>query len=172
MNLPNWLRSTRAYWIVTALMGLFMASGALFDVANTADAVRLITGLGYPGYLVRFLGVLKLAGVAAIVVGRFPRLKQWRTQDWFLIQEARSTPLQRRERNERLDSCPARSDAGRRLVRLIHADGRADRNARASRFVISAHDLVRRSPSSSARSRQQGRCLRPYSLMMGAGHGA
>jgi DoxX-like family len=77
MNLPNWLRSTRAYWIVTALMGLFMASGALFDVANTADAVRLITGLGYPGYLVRFLGALKLAGIAAIVIGRFPRLKQW-----------------------------------------------------------------------------------------------
>jgi DoxX-like family len=77
MKLPNALRSTRVYWIVTALLCLFIAAGAVFDVAKSADAVKLITGLGYPEYLIRFLGVLKLAGVAAIVTGRFPRLKHW-----------------------------------------------------------------------------------------------
>jgi uncharacterized membrane protein YphA (DoxX/SURF4 family) len=76
-SLPPFLRSTRTYWIVTGVMCLFMAGGAVFDIAKTADAVKLITGLGYPEYLVRLLGVLKLAAVAAIVVGRYPRLKQW-----------------------------------------------------------------------------------------------
>jgi DoxX-like family len=58
-------------------MCLFMAGGALFDVAKTADAVKLITALGYPEYFIRFIGVMKLAGVAAIVIGRYPRLKHW-----------------------------------------------------------------------------------------------
>jgi hypothetical protein len=48
MNLPTALRSTRVYWIVTGLLCLFIAGGAVFDVAKTADAVKLITGLGYP----------------------------------------------------------------------------------------------------------------------------
>jgi uncharacterized membrane protein len=77
MKLPSALRSTRVYWIVTALMCLFIATGAVFDVAKSADAVKLITDLGYPEYVIRFLGVLKLAAVAAILVGRFPRLKHW-----------------------------------------------------------------------------------------------
>jgi hypothetical protein len=48
MNLPTALRSTRAYWIGTCLMRLFIAGGAVFDIAKTVDAVKLITGLGYP----------------------------------------------------------------------------------------------------------------------------
>ncbi len=77
MNIPAFARSTRTYWIVTALLCLFIAGGALFDIAKTKDAVKLITDLGYPEYFIRFIGVMKLLGVAAIVVGRFPRLKHW-----------------------------------------------------------------------------------------------
>jgi DoxX-like family len=77
VNIPSIFRSTRSYWIVTAGMCLFIAGGALFDVAKTDDVVKLITDLGYPEYLIRFLGVLKLAGVVAIISNRFPRLKHW-----------------------------------------------------------------------------------------------
>jgi uncharacterized membrane protein len=77
MKLPNALRSTRVYWMVTALMCLFIAGGAVFDIAKTADVIKVITALGYPEYVIRFLGVLKLAGVAAIIASRFPRLKHW-----------------------------------------------------------------------------------------------
>ena len=77
MNIPTSLRSPRTYWIVTAIMSLFMASGALFDLAKTHDAVVLIRGLGYPEYFIRFIGVMRLLGVAAVLVRGLPRLKQW-----------------------------------------------------------------------------------------------
>jgi hypothetical protein len=77
MTIPTFARSTRTYWIVTAVLCLFIAAGALFDVAKTKDAVKLITELGYPEYFIRFIGVMKLLAVAAIVYGRLPRLKHW-----------------------------------------------------------------------------------------------
>ncbi len=77
MKLPPVFRSTRMYWAVTVVMCLFMGGGALFDIAKTSDAVKLITQLGYPEYFIRFIGVMKLLGVAAILAPKIPRLKQW-----------------------------------------------------------------------------------------------
>jgi len=39
--------------------------------------VATITGLGYPVYFMKLLGVAKLLGVVAIVIGRFETLKEW-----------------------------------------------------------------------------------------------
>jgi hypothetical protein len=39
--------------------------------------VATITGLGYPVYFMKMLGVAKLLGVVAIVIGRFETLKEW-----------------------------------------------------------------------------------------------
>ena len=39
--------------------------------------VAAITGLGYPVYFMKILGVAKLLGVVAIVIGRFETLKEW-----------------------------------------------------------------------------------------------
>jgi DoxX-like family len=69
--------SKRVFWIVTGAMCLFMALGAVFDVAKSADAVKLIHGLGYPEYFVRFIGVMKLLGVAAVLQQKYPKLKEW-----------------------------------------------------------------------------------------------
>jgi uncharacterized membrane protein YphA (DoxX/SURF4 family) len=77
MNPSSFLRSKRTYRVITILMCLFMGAGAIFDVAKADDAVKLITGLGYPEYLVQFLGVMKLLGVAAVLIPGYPRLKQW-----------------------------------------------------------------------------------------------
>jgi DoxX-like family len=77
MNPSSLVQSKRFYQVVTVVMCLFIGGGALFDVAKSADAVKLITGLGYPTYLVQFLGVMKLLGVAALLVPGHPRLKQW-----------------------------------------------------------------------------------------------
>ena len=65
------------YWIVTGLFGAFMLFTAIPDVLVMPDAVTFITGLGYPKYFVGFIGVAKVLGVIAIVVPRFPRLKEW-----------------------------------------------------------------------------------------------
>jgi uncharacterized membrane protein YphA (DoxX/SURF4 family) len=65
------------YWVFTLLFILpFFASGIGFCLA-APPAVEGMAHLGYPVYLIRFLGVAKLLGVVAVLTGLFPRLKEW-----------------------------------------------------------------------------------------------
>src|SRR3954452_19680127 len=43
----------------------------------SAPGSRLIERLGYPPYFLVILGIWKLLGAVALVVPRFPRLKEW-----------------------------------------------------------------------------------------------
>ena len=45
------------YWLVTGLLVVYIAFGALFDVAKHPEAVAGIQHLGYPEYVVRYIGV-------------------------------------------------------------------------------------------------------------------
>jgi uncharacterized membrane protein YphA (DoxX/SURF4 family) len=65
------------YWIFTVLMVALMGVGAIPDIMSNPDAVTLFAHLGYPAYLLPFLGVAKLLGVVAILVPGFPRIKEW-----------------------------------------------------------------------------------------------
>jgi DoxX-like family len=67
----------RRYWILTALMALFILAGAIFDVTKNPDALALIKGLGYPEYFVPFIGVMKILGVLTVVALPWPKLKEW-----------------------------------------------------------------------------------------------
>ena len=69
---------TRAFWGVTGLFAALMTLGALMDVAKTEEAVHIFQHLGYPEYLLPFLGFLKIAGSMALLVPRVPKaLKEW-----------------------------------------------------------------------------------------------
>lgn len=65
------------YWVFTGLFGAFMVFSAIPDIMVTEEAVTFVTGLGYPKYIIAFLGVAKALGVFAILVPGFPRLKEW-----------------------------------------------------------------------------------------------
>ncbi|MGH9819924.1 MAG: DoxX family protein, partial [Pyrinomonadaceae bacterium] len=65
------------YWIFTALLTGFMLLGAIPDVLQIPDAVSFIAHLGYPAYLLTFLGVAKILGSFAVLVPGFPRLREW-----------------------------------------------------------------------------------------------
>ena len=66
------------YWIFTGLLGVMMLFSSIPDLLIIPQAVEIIsTHLGYPRYLIPFLGVAKLLGVIAILVPGFPRLKEW-----------------------------------------------------------------------------------------------
>lgn len=65
------------YWIFTALMIALMGIGSIPDIMSSPEAVALFDHLGYPAYLLPFIGVAKLLGVAAILTPGFPRLKEW-----------------------------------------------------------------------------------------------
>jgi hypothetical protein len=65
------------YWAATGLVALGFAFGGLADLSRSPDVVAGLAHLGYPIYFAALLGVWKVLGAVAIVVPRFPRLKEW-----------------------------------------------------------------------------------------------
>jgi uncharacterized membrane protein YphA (DoxX/SURF4 family) len=65
------------YWIFTGLLAALMIMGSIPDIMSVPDAVALFDHLGYPAYLLPFLGIAKLLGVVAILIPGFPRIKEW-----------------------------------------------------------------------------------------------
>lgn len=68
---------TSARWIVTGLMAALLVLSAIPDVLQVAGAVSVFRHLGYPPYLLPFLGTAKLLGVAVVLVPGLPRIKEW-----------------------------------------------------------------------------------------------
>jgi uncharacterized membrane protein len=66
------------YWVSTSLFAVFMIFSGITNALVIPDAVEIIsTQLGYPQYIIPFLGVAKILGGIALLVPRFPRLKEW-----------------------------------------------------------------------------------------------
>lgn len=71
------------YWILTGLLAAFILFSAIPDIMVTPEAVAIVTThLGYPKYLIAFLGVAKSLAAIAIIVPGFPRLKEWAYAGW------------------------------------------------------------------------------------------
>lgn len=67
----------RFYWIVTGLMAAFMLMASVPDILRVPQAIDLFAHLGYPAYLLPFLGTAKTLGVVAVLVPGFRTLKEW-----------------------------------------------------------------------------------------------
>jgi hypothetical protein len=66
------------YWIFTILFGGFMIFSAVPDALNSADAVQLMHDqLGYPLYIIPFIGVAKILGALVLFIPGFARVKEW-----------------------------------------------------------------------------------------------
>jgi len=67
-----------AYWTTTVLIAFSIGSGGVAQVARLQGTVNgFVRILGYPLYFVTILGIWKVLGAIAILVPRFPRLKEW-----------------------------------------------------------------------------------------------
>jgi DoxX-like protein len=64
-------------WLVTGLMAALMLLSAVPDVLRIPDALVVFRHLGYPPYLLPFLGTAKILGVAAVLIPWVSRLKEW-----------------------------------------------------------------------------------------------
>jgi len=65
------------YWVLTGLFAFMMLGSAIPDMISAQIAIEGFKKIGYPAYLVPFLGFAKLFGCIAILVPGMPRLKEW-----------------------------------------------------------------------------------------------
>jgi uncharacterized membrane protein YphA (DoxX/SURF4 family) len=66
-----------SYWITTGLFAFVMLGSAIPDVILAPLAVEGFTKMGFPTYMLPFLGIAKTLGVIAVLIPGFPRLKEW-----------------------------------------------------------------------------------------------
>jgi uncharacterized membrane protein YphA (DoxX/SURF4 family) len=72
------------YWVTTAIIEFELLVGGITDLVHGRavlvagpPVVDVLAHLGYPVYLLTILGIWKLLAGIALVVPRFPRLKEW-----------------------------------------------------------------------------------------------
>ena len=66
-----------AYWTSTILIAFFIGGGASQIAQWHAHPHAVVPVLGYPMYFFAILGFWKVLGAIAILVPRYPRLKEW-----------------------------------------------------------------------------------------------
>lgn len=71
------------YWIATVWLALGMTAGGVQQMLQIGGYNEIVTKLGYPLYLLSILGVWKLLGVVAILIPRFPLVKEWAYAGFF-----------------------------------------------------------------------------------------
>ena len=65
------------YWTTTILIAFFMSGGLTQIWQYYTNPHGVVPELGYPMYFFAIIGVWKVLGAIAILVPRFPRLKEW-----------------------------------------------------------------------------------------------
>jgi DoxX-like family len=76
------------YWIATLWLALGMVStgaGQLFKMKAGQGAADMINHLGFPAYLLTILGTWKILGVIAVLIPKYPLLKEWAYAGFFFI---------------------------------------------------------------------------------------
>jgi uncharacterized membrane protein YphA (DoxX/SURF4 family) len=65
------------YWLSTAILAIELLVGGAWDVLMLPQVREVIHRVGYPVYFLVIFGVWKFLGSIAIIIPRFPRLKEW-----------------------------------------------------------------------------------------------
>jgi len=65
------------YWISTGLFALFMLFSSIGHITSSQEAITFMNQIGYPAYILPFLGWAKVLGIIGILVPGFPRIKEW-----------------------------------------------------------------------------------------------
>lgn len=76
-------RNKIIYWIATSLLAFGMLSSGIFQLIRSKEMVDMLTQLGYPLYFMTILGIWKILGVVAILIPRFPVVKEWAYAGFF-----------------------------------------------------------------------------------------
>jgi hypothetical protein len=78
-------RNKIIYWIATVWLAFGMLSGGIAQLAKVKPTVDGVVHLGYPVYFLNIIGTWKILGVVAILVPRFPLVKEWAYAGFFFL---------------------------------------------------------------------------------------
>src|SRR6478736_10576648 len=78
-------RNKIIYWVATLWLSLGMLSGGIAQLLHVEDTVKGVTHLGYPAYFLNIIGVWKILGVIAVLVPKFPLVKEWAYAGFFFL---------------------------------------------------------------------------------------
>lgn len=70
-------RNTLPFWVFTSLFCAFMLMSTIPNIMSAPEWVEIFKQLGYPLYMLPFIGTAKLLGIIALLVPGFVRLKEW-----------------------------------------------------------------------------------------------
>jgi uncharacterized membrane protein YphA (DoxX/SURF4 family) len=70
-------RGAIVYWVATVSVAAELAVGGVWDLLRIDYVRDVVEHLGYPTYLLTIMGVWKIPGAVALLIPRFPRLKEW-----------------------------------------------------------------------------------------------
>ena len=65
------------YWIFTGLMAIAMIFSSINMAFPNPDTVKLFNQIGFPEYMIPFIGWAKIIGVLAILIPGNWRIKEW-----------------------------------------------------------------------------------------------
>mgnify|MGYP001405864927 CR=1 FL=1 len=76
-------RHSIIYWITTIFLSIGMTAGGVQQMLQIGGYNEIVSSLGYPLYVLSILGVWKILGVIAILIPKFPLLKEWAYAGFF-----------------------------------------------------------------------------------------
>ncbi|KQO21226.1 DoxX-like family protein [Flavobacterium sp. Leaf82] len=76
-------RNKIIYWIATLWLALGMTATGIVQLIKMKEEVDMMNHLGYPIYFLTLLGIWKILGVIAILIPKFPLLKEWAYAGFF-----------------------------------------------------------------------------------------
>ena len=82
-------RNKIIYWIATIWLSLGMVSTGVVQLlklrGDDPGSLDSMTHLGYPAYFATILGVSKILGVVALLIPKYPLLKEWAYAGFFFM---------------------------------------------------------------------------------------
>lgn len=79
-------RNKIIYWASTVWLALGMVSTGAIQLLKEKEGsggLDSITTLGYPAYILTILGIWKILGVIAVLIPKYPLLKEWAYAGFF-----------------------------------------------------------------------------------------
>jgi len=73
------------YWVATIFLSIGMLAGGIQQMLQIGGYNKIVTDLGFPLYLLSIIGVWKILGVIAILLPKFPLLKEWAYAGYFFV---------------------------------------------------------------------------------------